>query len=90
MNYDDIILKVSQDLNLPKDFVNKVYRGYWRAIKEIIEDLPLKQDLTEEEFHKLRTNINIPSFGKLNCTYDRYKAVKDDYKFFKELIHVKD
>ena len=39
MNYEEIILKVSRDLDLPKDFVDKVYKGYWKAINEIITAL---------------------------------------------------
>lgn len=87
MNYEEIILKVSRDLDLPKDFVDKVYKGYWKAIKEIIAALPLKNDITEEEFQKLRTNINIPSLGKLNCTYNRYKLIRQNYKLIKEYLN---
>ena len=36
--------------------------------------------LSEEEFSKYRTNINIPSLGKLYCTYDRFLRVKKRFK----------
>jgi len=62
--------------------VEKTYKAYWRFIKDTIESLPLKEELTEEQFNKLKTNFNIPSLGKLNCTYERYKGVKKMFKRF--------
>ena len=29
--------------------------------------------LTTKEFNNMQMNINIPSIGKLNCTYDKYQ-----------------
>jgi hypothetical protein len=79
MNYKEIISKVAEDLDLPKTLVDKTYRAYWRAIREYICSLPLKEDLSDEEFLKLRPNVNIPSIGKLYITLDRYRRVKDSY-----------
>lgn len=70
MNYPDIIGKVSEEVNLPKKVVDKTYKAFWLFINQSIQSLPLKKDLNEEDFTKLRTNFNIPSLGKLNCTYD--------------------
>ena len=49
-------------------------------MREHIISLPLKEDLTDDEFMALRPNINIPSIGKLYVTLDRYKAMKKTYK----------
>lgn len=76
MTYFEILQKVSKDLGYSKQFVDKVYRAYWRAVREHIVSLPLKDDLTDEEFLKLQPNINIPSIGKLYVTLDRYHRVK--------------
>jgi len=76
MMYERVIAKVADTVGLDKDLVNKVYRAYWKAVKEHIEELPLKEDLSEEDFNKLRPNVNIPSLGKLYVTYDRYKRIK--------------
>lgn len=76
MTYEEIISRVSDSLGLSKKLVDKTYKAYWRAIKEHITSLPLKQDLTEEEFKKLQTNVNIPSIGKLYVTYGVYKKTK--------------
>lgn len=76
MKYTEIIQKVSSDTGIPIAVVDKTYRAYWRAIREYICSLPLKKELTDDEFRMLRPNINIPSIGKLYVTLDRYKAIK--------------
>lgn len=76
MTYGEIISKVAEDTGLSKILVDRTYRAYWRAIREHITSLPLKDDLTDEEFSKLRPNINIPSIGKLYVTLDRYRRMK--------------
>lgn len=85
MNYDDIISKVAEDSGLSKEFVDKVYKSYWFTIKEKIKELPLKEDLTEEEFNRLRTNFNVPSLGKLYVTYDSWKGMKRRFEYIQKL-----
>ena len=85
MNYPDIVGKVSRELNLPKEVVDKTYKAYWLFIKNHIQSLPLKENLNEEDFSKLRTNFNIPSLGKLSCTYDRMLGMKKRYKLIKQI-----
>lgn len=85
MNYPDIIGKVSQEMNIPLEVVDTAYKSYWEFIKQTIQSLPLKDDISEEEFAKLRTNFNIPSLGKLTCTFDRMMGVKKRFKYIKRL-----
>ena len=85
MNYSDIIGKVSEELNLPKEVVDKTYKAFWLFINQSIQSLPLKENLNEEDFAKLRTNFNIPSLGKLTCTYDRMLGVKKRFNFIKQI-----
>ena len=80
MKLKDIISEASRNLNLDEDYVNEVYRSYWKYIRDTIVDLPLKEELSESQFNSLKTNFNIPSLGKLNCTYDYYRRIKDRYK----------
>ena len=72
----EIILDVSRNLDISPDVVEKVYKAYWSFIKETIQALPLKDNLSEEEFLTLKTNFNVPSLGKLACTLDKYNRVK--------------
>ena len=37
MKYTKVLDQVSNKLNLPKDFVDKVYKSYWLSIKEHIQ-----------------------------------------------------
>lgn len=85
MNYPDIIGKVSQEMDIPLEVVDTAYKSYWKFIKQTIQSLPLKDDISEEEFAKLRTNFNIPSLGKLTCTFDRMMGVKKRFKYIKQI-----
>lgn len=85
MNYSEIIKQVSEELGIPVKVVDTAYKSYWKFIKQTIQALPLKCDLTEEEFMELRTNFNIPSLGKLTCTYDRMIGVKKRLEYNKRL-----
>ena len=84
MTYPDIVTKVSEELGLPPEVVDKVYKSYWMFVKQTIQALPLKEELTPEDFVKLKTNFNIPSLGKLSCTYDRMNRVKEKFKYIKK------
>lgn len=85
MTYKEIINKVSGDINLPPDTVDKIYKAYWRYIRDTIQTLSLKDNISEEEFSKLKPNFNIPSLGKLTCTYKRYLGVKERFNHIKKL-----
>ena len=85
MNYSDIIGKVSEELDLPIEVVDRTYKAFWVFIKSHIQALPLKEDLSEEEFSSLRTNFNIPSLGKLSCTYSRMLGVQQRHKLIKQI-----
>lgn len=76
--------RLSRELNLPTDVVVKSYKAYWLFIRQTIEELPLKEDMDEETFSRLRTNFNIPNLGKLACTYRRYKGIKKKHKVIQE------
>ena len=85
MTYEQIIESVAKDLQLPTELVRKTYKAYWQFIRDTIQNLPLKEDISEEEFKKLKTNFNIPSLGKLYCTRDRYLRVKKRFEYINNL-----
>lgn len=86
----DIILSVSKNLGISPDVVEKVYKAYWLYIKTTIEALPLKEDITEEEFSKLRTNFNIGSLGKLFVTYKHYAGIKKRFEYLRKIGEYED
>ena len=76
MTFKQIIKQVAKELNLPEDLVRNTYKSYWKVIKQIIERNNIKSNdnliFTSDEFNNNAININVPSIGKLNCTYDKY------------------
>lgn len=90
MKYSEIINRVSKELNLPKELIDKTYKAYWNSIRSLITSLPLKEELTEKEFSKLKTNFNIPSLGKLNCTFERYQGIRKRLSLINEINNAKD
>ena len=84
MKYSEIINQVSKELDIPVEVVDKAYRSSFEFIKNKIQSLPLKEDISEEEFSELRTNFNIPSLGKLVCTFDRMEGVKKRFNYIKK------
>lgn len=85
MIYSEAIKQVSIELGLPPRVVKEAYESYWTFIRKNIKALPLKENLSKEEFDKLRTNFNIPSLGKLSCTYDRFIGVNKRFKYLNKL-----
>ena len=85
MNYPDIIDKVSKELDISVEVVDAAYKSYWKFIKQTIQSLPLNDDISEEDFTKLRTKFNIPSLGKLTCTFDRMVGVKKRFECIERL-----
>ncbi len=79
MQYNEIVGKVAEETGLSRKMVNSIYKAYWRSVMEHITSLPLKEDLSEEEFSRLHPNVNIPSLGKLYVTYDRYTRLRKHY-----------
>lgn len=84
MNYYEIISKVSQETGIPVKVVDLAYKSYWKFIKQEIQALPLKGDISEEEFNSLRTNFNIPSLGKFYLTWDRVQGCKKRSEIIKK------
>lgn len=75
--------EIADEMNIPVEVVKLAYTSYWKFIKNTIQELPLKEDLSEEEFSRLRTNFNIVSLGKLSCTYDRFLRMKQHLKYIR-------
>ena len=76
MTYEEIVSRVADSLGLSKQLVDRTYKAYWRAVKEHITSLPLKENITDEEFLRLQPNVNIPSIGKLYVTLRGYRKIK--------------
>lgn len=84
MRYQELLEQVSDELKIPIEVVKEAYLSYWKFIKSKIAELPLDEELSEDQFKELRTNFNVPSIGKLTCTYDRFLRVKQKQQYKKE------
>lgn len=80
MRIDRVYKEVAKKLGLDAKDVKEANIIYWKFFRKSIESLPLKEDLSEEDFSKLKTSFNIPSIGKLFCTYDRYLRIRKKLK----------
>lgn len=78
----ETIRELSRSLGLPERVILKAYKAYWRFIKEKIEELPLKDNVLDEEvFNKMKKSFNVAGLGKLYCCkYERYKQDVLKYK----------
>ena len=85
MTYQEIVTLLSEELDIPEEVVDAAYKSFFGFIRTTIAGLPLKDELSEEDFSKLRTNFNIPSLGKLHCTYERYRGMKERLNYIKKL-----
>lgn len=89
MTLEEIYSKVSEETGYPKEDVRKVYYGYWKFIRDTMESLPLDDDLTEDEFSKLKVNFSISHIGKLYCNWKRYRGVKRHFEYNRYFRKVK-
>lgn len=83
MTTKEITYEAAKELSLPPKLVWEVYKGYWAAIRHFLSSLPLKEDITKEEFDKLKTSVNIPSLGKFYADWDSIQSKKEKYEIFK-------
>lgn len=84
MTYEEMVSQVAESVGLPKKMVDKIYKAFWKAVRIHIESLPMKQELTDDEFLQLKPNVNIPSIGKFHVTLDRYHRVKSRRRIIEE------
>lgn len=88
MSYQEILKEVSIELNIPEEVVKEAYESYWLFIRQSIVALPLKQDLSLDDFNKLKSNFNIPSIGKMSVTWERYLGKKKQWEMIKNIRRV--
>lgn len=83
---DEIYAKVTADMGIPIEVVRAAYLSQWQFIRNTIEALPLKEELSEEEFNQLRTSFNLPSLGKIYTTRDKVQRTKRKIDYLRALL----
>lgn len=85
MTIEEAIRIVAEKYNLSYESCKLAYKSMYRFIYEHIKELPLKQNLTDEQFNALRPNFNVPHLGKFFVTLEDYKRVKSLITYVDEL-----
>lgn len=67
---DKILKQVAKKHNLKKKQVSNIYKLYWQAIKNHLEQLPT--NATEEQFINYRPSVSIPYIGKIYSEWSYY------------------
>lgn len=55
--------------------VEKVYKSYWRAVKELIESMPLKS-IDKDKLNTIKHSISILPLGKFYVDEQRFKWLR--------------
>ena len=63
----------------------EAYKLFWKFVKKSMEEVPLYDHLSKEEFDKYKTGIILPEIGRIACTYDKYENIwkGKDKKYYK-------
>lgn len=64
-------IRASEELGMPLEEVERIYRSYWWSIRSYIKSLELKGPVERQYLQDRKTSFNIPSLGKLYTDYDR-------------------
>jgi len=83
VNHDRVNLlihRLSLKHNIPTNVLKRIINSPYKFTKEKITELDIKEDITEEEFNKLKTNFNYLHLGKLYTSFEIFKY----FKLFKE------
>ena len=77
---DKVFKEVADSLGFDEGVVKDVFMITWEFIKSKTEELPLKSEMTEDEFNKLKASFSLPKLGKFGCDYQSY--LKNRKRFF--------
>lgn len=80
MTVEEAIKQVSEELGIDEYVVRRAYYSMFEFIQETVMELPLKEEfLSEEEFSELKKVFYLPSLGKIDVPYRRYKGIWKGY-----------
>ena len=75
----DLCAEAAIKLNLPTKYVWEVYNSYWKAIREYLSELPLK-DNDIENIKTHNTSINVGSLGKFFVDFKSMERKRRSYE----------
>jgi hypothetical protein len=85
-----VVNKVAKELDIPNLTATAAYRLYWKFIKDTVEALPELENISEEDFNKLRVNFSIIGLGHFITTYRRLQQIDKFKRTWRERKILKD
>lgn len=86
MRLSDVEKQVAEKYGVPVCVVRSAYSLYWKNIREHLSSLNIKDsNYTEEEFSEVQNCCNLPYFGKMGVSWDRYRKRQKIREFLNKL-----
>jgi hypothetical protein len=67
--------EMAEKYNLTLDEVKEIVYSPYEMMRDVITKIEFKDELTEEEFKKLRTNFSMPHLFKLHASVYAFKEI---------------
>jgi hypothetical protein len=71
-------LELSQKYSLDLADVELMVKEPYEFIREKTKELTFEDNLTKEEFKKMKTNFNLPAIGKLYASHYLYGKIQEN------------
>lgn len=84
MQLDEIIHKVSEELNIPYEVCHKAYMSAWKFIYSKVQEHELSENVSLEEFKTYRPNINIRGIGKFYITPESFERKNKKFEIIRK------
>lgn len=71
-----LIHSIGLKYNLQDDVIKKIVHSPYKFTRKMISELQINDEITEEEFNKLKTNFIYPYIGKIYSQFDVLNKLK--------------
>ena len=72
--------EIADKYGIDVEIVMEIIKSPYDFIQKKTKELDFKNDLTREEFDKMKTNFNIPGIGKLYASFYLYNEIQKKKK----------
>lgn len=80
MSYKSVVKEASVITGIDSKIIDKVYKLYWKFIRDKVSEYNFTDITDIEDFRKLRVNFNIPRLGKFGVSEKRFLGVRKKYE----------
>lgn len=74
------ILELAEKYGISPLEIRQIISSQFEFVKETNRKLEIPDDLTKEEFDKLKTNFTFPAIGKLYASFFLYNKIQENKK----------